>query len=194
MKWALRHLKLESGCFGEVDGENQWRWYQRFAQTEKESNYAPDVFSKSLLPALPPDHADLLRAVLDLTSSVASHADSNAMSGSKLSKVLGWWLLSTRDVPSDHSEWTKFYAEWETSARVLEHLFFAFLRWVVEHRVFARPNNIYSGILARPPRSPRGSRNSSASILSRTWRRPRTDTYSPNRASPLDPIPPSSSS
>lgn len=80
------------------------------------------------MPLLPALNAELLRTVLDLTSSVASHADSNAMSGSKLAKVLAWWLVSARQVPQGSGSWREFYAEWVYSARVLEHLFLAFVR------------------------------------------------------------------
>lgn len=115
----------------------QWQWYQTFADSERTSFHPPDAFSKILMPLLPASNADLLKAVLDLTSSVASHADSNAMSGSKLSKVLAWWLVSARTVPQSNAGWREFYAEWEYASRVLEHLFLAFVRCAI----FITPKN-----------------------------------------------------
>ena len=50
------------------------------------------------------------------------------LSGSKLSRSIGWWLLSERLQPTNGL--VGFVQEWDTAARILEHLFLAYLRSV----------------------------------------------------------------
>lgn len=125
LRWGLRHLSLENGHFGKDSDE--WAWYSTFFHAERHASYPPKGFSELLLPQLPASHIELLTATLALVSSLASHAESNSISGSKLSKFLGIWLLvATRGEPSD--DWNRFYARWERAGRILEHLFLARLR------------------------------------------------------------------
>ncbi|KAG6377763.1 hypothetical protein JVT61DRAFT_14536 [Boletus reticuloceps] len=125
LRWGLRHLSLENDCFGK--GSAEWGWYNTFFQAERSASYPPKGFSELLPPQLPPPHIELLTATLSLISSLASHAEANSISGSKLSKFLGLWLLvATRAEQSD--DWNRFYARWERSGRILEHLFLAHLR------------------------------------------------------------------
>lgn len=125
LRWGLRHLSLENGLFGKDSAE--WGWYNTFFQAERTASYPPKGFSELLLPLLPRSHAELLTATLILISSLASHAETNSISGSKLSKFLGLWLLvATQAEQSD--DWNRFYARWERSGRILEHLFLARLR------------------------------------------------------------------
>ncbi|KAF9235011.1 hypothetical protein BU15DRAFT_51899 [Melanogaster broomeanus] len=125
LRWGLRHLKLENDHFGR--DATEWAWYKAFFDAEREASYPPKAFTELLLPQLPTAHIELLTATLDVISSLASHAEANSISGSKLSKFLGLWLLtSTRSEQSD--DWTKFYARWERTGRILEHLFLSRLR------------------------------------------------------------------
>ncbi|KAH0834127.1 hypothetical protein J3R83DRAFT_11417 [Lanmaoa asiatica] len=125
LRWGLRHLSLENGHFGK-DG-TEWAWYNVFFHAERNASYPPKGFSELLLPQLPASHIELLTATLILVSSLASHAEANSISGSKLSKFLGVWLLvATRAEQSD--DWNRFYARWERAGRIMEHLFLARLR------------------------------------------------------------------
>lgn len=127
LRWALRHLRLEGESFGRASG--QWNWYQAFAEAERTSSYPPSAFSDALVPQLPPSHHQLLVATLDIVSSLASHSEHNGVSGSKLSKLFGLWLLTVaRSEPGD--DWPSFYARWEHAGRILEHLFLAHIRYV----------------------------------------------------------------
>lgn len=125
LRWGIRHISLENDHFGKESAE--WGWYNAFFHAERNASYPPRGFSELLLPQLPTSHMELLTATLSLISSLASHAEANGISGSKLSKCLGLWLLvTTRAEQSD--DWNQFYARWERAGRVLEHLFLARLR------------------------------------------------------------------
>ncbi|KAI1790821.1 hypothetical protein LXA43DRAFT_1014163 [Ganoderma leucocontextum] len=125
LRWALRHLRLEGDSFGHASG--QWNWYQAFAEAERTSSYPSNAFTTALVPQIPPSHHQLLVATLDIVSSLASHAEHNSISGSKLSKFLGLWLL-TVNRSEDGEDWNTFYARWERAGRILEHLFLAHIR------------------------------------------------------------------
>ncbi|KAH9856231.1 hypothetical protein C2E23DRAFT_882337 [Lenzites betulinus] len=125
LRWALRHLRLEGDSFGRVD--EKWKWYQAFAEAERASSYVSSAFSDALAPQLPPTHLQLLITTLDIVSSLAAHSEHNGISGSKLSKFFGLWLLTTtRSEQGD--DWSSFYARWEQAGRILEHLFLAYIR------------------------------------------------------------------
>jgi hypothetical protein len=94
---------------------------------EKASEYPPKAFTEKLAPLLPPAHLHLLTATLEIFSSLAAHAEANSISGSKLSKMLGLWLLSAPRV-DERDDCLTFYAKWEKWGRVLEHLFLARIR------------------------------------------------------------------
>ncbi|KAL7278502.1 hypothetical protein ACG7TL_007501 [Trametes sanguinea] len=125
LRWALRHLRLEGESFGRSEG--QWKWYQTFAETERASSYPMNAFSDALVPQLPPSHLQLLIATLDIVSSLAAHSEHNGISGSKLSKFFGLWLLTTKRSEQD-DDWSSFYSRWERAGRILEHLFLAHIR------------------------------------------------------------------
>ncbi|KAI0632749.1 hypothetical protein C8Q77DRAFT_1158219 [Trametes polyzona] len=125
LRWALRHLRLEGESFGRVDG--QWKWYQAFAEAERTASYPPNAFSDALAPQVPPSHLQLLIATLDIVSSLAAHSEHNGISGSKLSKFFGLWLLTTKR-SEQGDDWASFYARWERAGRILEHLFLAHIR------------------------------------------------------------------
>ncbi|KAH9916415.1 uncharacterized protein BXZ73DRAFT_53828 [Epithele typhae] len=124
-RWALRHLRLEGESFGRDSSE--WKWYETFAEAERTKSYPNNAFSDALVPQLPPSHHQLLVATLDLVSSFASHAETSGVSGSKLSKFLGIWLLAAKR-SEDGEDWPAFYARWERAGRILEHLFLAHIR------------------------------------------------------------------
>ncbi|KAI8992833.1 hypothetical protein BD414DRAFT_458132 [Trametes punicea] len=125
LRWALRHVRLEGDSFGRTEG--QWQWYQTFSEAERASSYPMSAFSDSLVPQVPPSHLQLLVATLDIVSSLAAHSEHNGISGSKLSKFFGLWLLTTKRSERD-DDWSSFYARWERAGRILEHLFLAHIR------------------------------------------------------------------
>lgn len=127
LRWGLRHLVLENNSFGKDVSAPKWAWYKSFFDAEKGASYPPKSFTELLLPKLPQAHIELLLATIDIISALASHAEANSISGSKLSKFLGLWLLTaTRTEQTDN--WTTFYARWERAGRILEHLFLARIR------------------------------------------------------------------
>ncbi|KAG1750436.1 uncharacterized protein EDB91DRAFT_1078472 [Suillus paluster] len=127
LRWGLRHLVLENNSFGKNVSAPEWAWYKSFFDAEKEASYPHKSFTELLLPQLPQAHIELLLATVDIISALASHAEANSISGSKLSKFLGLWLLTaTRTEPTDN--WTTFYARWERAGRILEHLFLSRIR------------------------------------------------------------------
>ena len=127
LRWALRHLRLEGDSFGRAPGQRDW--YRTFAEAERTSSYPPTAFTDALVPQIPPSHHQLLVATLDIVSSLASHAERNSISGSKLSKFLGLWLLTAKR-SEDGEDWNSFYSRWERAGRILEHLFLAHIRYV----------------------------------------------------------------
>ncbi|KAK2460409.1 hypothetical protein APHAL10511_007574 [Amanita phalloides] len=133
LRWALRHLKLDGNCFGREHG-----WYRAFFDEERGANYPPKAFSDYLSPRVPTSHSDLLYATFEIFSSLAAHAEANGISGSKLAKYFGLWLLDARRV-EETDNWSTFYARWERTGRMLEHLFLAWLRGeAINHRMPVR--------------------------------------------------------
>ncbi|PFH49283.1 hypothetical protein AMATHDRAFT_48836 [Amanita thiersii Skay4041] len=123
LRWGLRHLKLDGNSFGKEEG-----WYKAFLDAERSAHYTPQAFSDHLVPRVPAAHLDLLTATLEIFSSIAAHAEANGVSGSKLSKFFGLWLLTTQRA-EETDDWPAFYARWEQTGRMLEHLFLAKLRY-----------------------------------------------------------------
>lgn len=124
LRWGLRHFEIEGDSFGTDAG-----WYNSFLDAESAAQYPPKSFSEQLAPTLPSAHLDLLTATLEIFSSLAAHAEANSTSGSKLCKMFGLWLLAARRV-EDKDDWVTFYARWERTGRMLEHLFLARIRYV----------------------------------------------------------------
>jgi len=127
LRWGLRHLQLANNSFGSSSTKDDW--YRAFSTTESSQSFPRNAFDTILVPLLPPEHAELVKAVLDLVSSLAAHSEANGISGNKLSKVLGWWLVGGRDGKTKSvKEWIEFYKDWEATAREFEHLFLAYVR------------------------------------------------------------------
>lgn len=124
LRWGLRHLQLEGTSFGKDDN-----WYKAFFDAERSAGWPPNGYSSTLAPLLPTSHLELLTATLELFSSLAAHAEANGISGSKLSKFFGLWLLTVERVHKD-DDWSTFYARWERTGRMLEHLFLSRIRYV----------------------------------------------------------------
>ncbi|KAL1745243.1 hypothetical protein HDZ31DRAFT_19498, partial [Schizophyllum fasciatum] len=124
LRWGLRHLQLDSAApdFGKESG-----WYTKFSTGERQGNYSPRAFQELLVPLLPDPHRELLVTMLDTISSIASHSEANGISGSKLSKFIGLWFLTSQRV-GDEDDFAAFYARWERMGRILEHLFLARIR------------------------------------------------------------------
>ncbi|KAF5378535.1 hypothetical protein D9615_007190 [Tricholomella constricta] len=122
LRWGLRHLQLEGNSFGKED-----TWYNTFFDAERSSEYPANGFSTILGPTLPASHLELLTATLEIFSSLAAHAEANGISGSKLSKFFGLWLLTVQRA-HESDDWATFYARWERTGRILEHLFLSRIR------------------------------------------------------------------
>ncbi|KAG5642658.1 hypothetical protein DXG03_002370 [Asterophora parasitica] len=122
LRWGLRHLELEGNSFGKDDS-----WYKTFFDAERSSEYPPNGFSTTLGPTLPASHLELLKATLEVLSSLAAHAEANGISGSKLSKFFGLWLLTIQRAHAN-DDWATFYARWERTGRILEHIFLSRIR------------------------------------------------------------------
>jgi hypothetical protein len=123
LRWAIRHFEPTGGStFG---GDDAYVWYTTFARAERERGYPQDAFDSAL--TLPVQHAALLTAVLDLTCSLAAHAEANGISGAKFAKLVGRWLLANKRKAAP-DDWHGFYADWDRAGRILEHLFLARIR------------------------------------------------------------------
>ena len=164
LRWALRHLRLEGDSFGR--DSDPWKWYQAFVEAERTKSYPLNAFSDALVPQLPPSHHQLLVATLDIVSSLASHSENNGISGSKLSKLFGLWLLSAKR-SQDDDDWTSFYARWERAGRILEHLFLAYVRYVGSLILFWKCINEGLGTKWYARRCRCGSRSSRRAILTK---------------------------
>lgn len=122
LRWGLRHLGLE----GSQLGKNP-TWYRDFYQAEASANYPPKAYTTILSPLIHPSHLQLLSSILNLVTYIAAHSEANGISGSKLSKFIGLWLLTNeRERSSD--DWKAFYTRWETAGRQLEHIFLSQIR------------------------------------------------------------------
>ena len=130
LRWGLRHLKLEGDSFGPSSSADEWAWYHDFFNAEREGSYDPRSFTTKLVPEIQLAHAALLKSTLDTISSLAAHAEANGYSGSKLTKYFGFWLLTARRA-AETEDWISFYTRWETSGRMLEHLFLSWLRYAL---------------------------------------------------------------
>ncbi|KAJ3976018.1 hypothetical protein EV361DRAFT_385424 [Lentinula raphanica] len=129
-RWAIRHLELSGPFFGQKEA-----WYHDFFEAEKSASYPPKSFAQILAPQLPATNLELLTTAVDLFSSLAAHSEANGISGSKLSKSLGLWLLtSERSTPGD--DFLTFYAKWDKYGRMMEHLFLSHIRnEIANHRM-----------------------------------------------------------
>lgn len=135
LRWGLRHLQLNSPSFslgpGTASTGDEWEWYKTFLTSERSQQYPPSAFTTVLTPLLPKPHLALLLSILELSGSLAAHAEGNGTSWSRLCMMWGVWLLcAKRDAVLGGGEtgWEEFYGVWEKSGRVLEHLFLARIR------------------------------------------------------------------
>ena len=78
-KWAIRHFRLEGASFG--SSSDEYGWYKSFAEGERMASFPPDAYSTILGPLLPLNHLELLNVIFNFVSSVASHAETNGVSG-----------------------------------------------------------------------------------------------------------------
>ncbi len=134
-RWALRHLQLEGHSFASAKDEKvsttgSLSWYDSFANEERTGDFPQSAFTSLLLPRVKPPHVDLLFLTTDLMSVLAAHSETNGVSGSKLSMILGQYLLIGTQEDGELS-WKEFYEKWENSGRALEHIFLCYLRCVI---------------------------------------------------------------
>lgn len=78
-KWAIRHFNLGAPSFG--TSSDEYGWYKNFAESEQAAGYPPDAYTTILGPLLPANHLELLNAIFNFASSVASYAEVNGVSG-----------------------------------------------------------------------------------------------------------------
>ena len=118
-KWGLRHTSPAP--------DPSLAWYSAFATAERNASFPHNAFGSIALP-----NAPLIKALLDLCASVASHADGNGFFNTRLAKALAWWIVGQQAQVhgAAHESWDAFYGEWDKAARVLEHVFLAYLRFV----------------------------------------------------------------
>jgi hypothetical protein len=133
LKWGLRHLKLEGKSFGKNE-----EWYKDFLSGERKADYPTTAFSTTLVPLLPPAHHELLVALLGLFQSLAAHGEWNGLSGSKLSKLMGLWLLEAEPRARKNDSWSDFYTRWEVNGRKLEHVFLSLIRYSLLYLFLSR--------------------------------------------------------
>lgn len=119
LRWGLRHY-LPTGALG---GANEW--YDVFSTAERAQDYPAHAYSAEL--ELTDAERALLTALLDVTFSLATRSEVNGVSGSKLSKLVGLWVLDARRA-HEADDWKAFYTRWERAGRMLEHLFLARIR------------------------------------------------------------------
>ncbi|KAK0445027.1 uncharacterized protein EV420DRAFT_981829 [Desarmillaria tabescens] len=157
LRWGLRHLQLEGSSFGKEEA-----WYKNFFDAESSSQYPLTAFEDSLVPQLPPAHFELLAATLDLFSSLAAHAEANSTSGSKVSKLLGLWLLDV--ARAEHNDtWSSFYARWERAGRMMEHIFLSNIRQeMVKNKIPKRLTELVK-------QYPYGKPSTEEGLLPRPW-------------------------
>lgn len=102
--------------------------YRDFASVERLALYSPQAFSQYIVGRLPKTTAGLLVSVLDLITTVAPHHVANAMPGSKLCKILGYWLLGRIGAEHPPHSFDEVVQAWTDASTKLEHLFLAFIR------------------------------------------------------------------
>ena len=124
LRWGLRHLKLEGSAFGK---DSDATWYEAFARAERQNSFPPKAYNDILLPLLPPAHLELLNTIVNLMSTLASHSMSNGVSGSKMSMLFGYALLTGNKLEAT-DDLMAFYDAWDRAGRMLEHIFLSHIR------------------------------------------------------------------
>lgn len=130
LKWALRHLKVQNESLLSLT------MYQKLVEAEKSTDFSPKSYS-TFASTLSPTSKSLLNSILSLCSSVASYSHINAMSGSKLVKMLAFtvfglqWKYPAAKAFSKagNADFDDAYNAWAKSANALEHIFLAYLRF-----------------------------------------------------------------
>ena len=84
LKWGLRHLQLENHSFPIAISPDEWGWYKSFAEAERAAGFPSTAYTDLLLPLLPAAHQELLSTFLDISTSVAAHAEANGVSGEQV--------------------------------------------------------------------------------------------------------------
>jgi hypothetical protein len=125
LKWGLRRLRMQPA---DLKSFSQYTWYEDFVDKEKDWKYPATAYSDLLLPNLPAETQVLLDTVLDLMSSISAHHIANAMSASKICKILGFWLFGRVGIDHPPQNLRGLVEAWETSARIAEHLLLAYIR------------------------------------------------------------------
>lgn len=122
IKWAYRHLQWGSQAF-------PVSWYTTFVDSERDSQYPLDAYTKLLLPMLSADARQLLEETFGLLSTVVAHHVANTMSAERMCKTFGLWLFKGADAGVNTAkDFQTFVRQWMRCTRQMEHLFLAYLR------------------------------------------------------------------
>ena len=122
MKFGLRHLKTSQGPLISSSA------YKNFVKSEHSASYPPDAYVTILLATLPGSVTNLLDVIFNLLSaSVAAAPDARLSAGRQCSQF-GLWVLGSSK--ASHRDATLFYQNWSACGRQLEHVYYAWIRWV----------------------------------------------------------------
>ena len=90
-----------------------------------------DAFERFLVPKST-GMEGLLKALVEVFSSLAAHAEANGAGGAKVCRVAGFWVVGAQ-VQEGGDGWKAFYARWDEAGRIMEHVFLAGVRCVSVH-------------------------------------------------------------
>ena len=99
--------------------------YNSFLRAEQRAGFPLDSYDKLFVPRIPPNIKAYLDNVFRIWAAIAAHANANDLTGGKLSRLLGWWILGQR---AKATEYLGLYEGWVNAGRRTEHLFFAWIR------------------------------------------------------------------
>lgn len=120
-KWTLRRIKLTTD---DLDSS----WYETFAKEERLADYPIKAYTEIFKPSLSEDTRAFFDVILDLMSTVSAHHVANAMSASKLCKILGFWVIGRLGVDHPPHDLQGVIQSWEESAKIMEHLLLVYIR------------------------------------------------------------------
>lgn len=99
--------------------------YHSFLRAEQLAGFPLDSYDKLFVPRIPPNIKAYLDDVFRIWAAIAAHANANELTGGKLSRLLGWWILGQR---AKATGYLGLYEGWLGAGRRTEHLFFAWIR------------------------------------------------------------------
>ena len=103
--------------------------YSAFVRGERESSYNLQAYELIFLPRLRLGLGAYLDEIFEVWAAIAARGDVNMMGGGRLPLLLGWWTWGL-GAKGDRRTWAELYKEWQTAGSKVEHLFYAWIRWV----------------------------------------------------------------